>query len=178
MVVLKRLLLILFVCSTGAADAQQALDEKPSPLSVIRMRFKDTYVKITYSQPHKRGRKIFGELVPYRQVWRTGANEATELTTTRDIMINNQLLKAGTYTLFTIPDVNSWTIVINADVGLWGAYNYNENLDVMRFDVPVEKVTGVIYEPFTMQFNQRNDVADLLIMWDDVSVSVPFKFVN
>ena len=105
--------------------AQDAARPRPSPLAVVSTRYKDTYVKITYSQPHKHGRDIFGSLVPFGQVWRTGANEATELTLSRDIKINGLDLKAGTYSLFTIPGKDAWTILINADLGLWGAYNYN-----------------------------------------------------
>jgi len=161
-----------------SAVGQSAQHPKPSPLALIKIKYKDAYVKVTYSQPHKRGRKIFGELVPYQQVWRTGANEASELTTTRDILLNNQLLKAGTYSLFSIPDADKWTIIVNSEVGLWGAYNYNEKLDVMRFDVPVQKIENVVYEAFTMQFDQKNEMADLLLMWDDIKLTVPLKFIN
>jgi hypothetical protein len=146
-------------------------------MASIAMRYKDAYIKIVYSQPQKNGREIFGKLVPYGEVWRTGANEATELTATRDILINNQVLKAGTYSIFTIPDKEHWTIIINNELGLWGSYNYNPKLDVMRFDVPVT-VENVIYEPFTMEFIQKNELADLLIRWDNVRVSIPLKFLN
>ena len=115
---------------------RKQVKSRPSPLAIVAIRYKDAYIKITYSQPQKKGREIFGKLVPYDQVWRTGANEATELTTTKNIQINGTLLKAGTYSLFTIPQKDSWTIIINSEVGLWGAYNYNSKLDVMRFDVP------------------------------------------
>ena len=142
------------------------------------MRYKDAYVKITYSQPQKQGREIFGKLVPYGQVWRMGANEATEITVTKNIQLNGSLLKAGTYAVFTIPEKEKWTIIINNDVGLWGAYNYNSKLDEIRFQVPVQSSSGEIQEQFTMQFDQRNEVADLLILWDRVKVSIPFKFIN
>lgn len=172
------LIVWLLMASSSTCLAQEALEPKPSPLSVIRMNYKDAYVKITYSQPQKKGRKIFGELVPFDQVWRTGANEATEITTTRDVMVNGQLLKAGTYSFFTIPGKEKWTIILNADLGLWGSYNYNEKLDVMRFQVPAQPTEKVIYEPFTMQFDQKNELADLLLLWDDVKVSIPLKFIN
>lgn len=140
------------------------------------MRYKDAYVKIVYGQPQKNNREIFGKLVPYGEVWRTGANEATEITLTRDMQVNNQLLKAGTYSIFTIPQPDQWTIIINSDVGLWGSYNYSQKLDVMRFDIPVVK--NLLTEAFTMSFDQRNEVADLLILWDTVKLSIPFKFLN
>ena len=87
-------------------------------------------------------------------------------------------MKAGTYSLFSIPDADKWTIIVNSEVGLWGAYNYNEKLDVMRFDVPVQKIENVVYEAFTMQFDQKNEMADLLLMWDDIKLTVPLKFIN
>jgi Protein of unknown function (DUF2911) len=160
------------------AWSQEALKPRPSPLAIAAIRYKTSYLKITYSQPHKRGREIFGKLVPYGQVWRMGANEATELTATKDILINNIMLKAGTYSLFSIPQKDKWTIIISADVGLWGSYNYNAKQDVVRFDVPVQTLTDVVYEPFTLQFDQRNEVADLLILWDRTQLTIPVKFIN
>jgi hypothetical protein len=172
------LTLILLVSIGIQALAQEPVKPRPSPLAVINMRYKDAYVKITYGQPHKQGREIFGKLVPYGKVWRTGANEATEITVTKNVEIAGHQLKAGTYSIFTIPEKEKWTIIINADVGLWGAYNYNSQQDVFRFDIPVNTLSGVVYEPFTMQFDQKNEVANLLMMWDRTQVSIPIKFLN
>jgi hypothetical protein len=161
------------------ASAQTAIVPRPSPVAIVNARYKEAYFKITYSQPHKKGRQIFGKLVPYGKVWRTGANEATELTITKNIQINGNLLTAGTYSIFTIPEKEKWTIIINSDLGLWGSYNYNEALDVMRFEVPVQEITGdTVFEPFTIQLVQKNEVADLLMMWDKTKVSIPVKFIN
>src|SRR5687768_5690444 len=84
--------------------AQENFKTRPSPLAIAAMRHKDAYVKIVYSQPQKRGREIFGKLVPFGQVWRLGANEATEITITKDLLINAVLVKAGTYSMFAIPN--------------------------------------------------------------------------
>jgi hypothetical protein len=158
---------------------QTAVIPRPSPVAIVSTRYKDAYLKLTYSQPHKKGREVFGNLVPFGKVWRTGANEATELTITKNIQLNGNLLPAGSYSVFTIPEKDKWTVIINSDLGLWGSYNYNETLDIMRFDVPVQSVPGnVVYEPFTIQLVQRNEVADLLMMWDRTQVSIPVKFVN
>jgi hypothetical protein len=170
-------LIALFIGVVQVLYAQETFKTRSSPLAVTNMRYKDAYVKVMYSQPQKRGRVIMGKLVPYGEVWRTGANEATEITLTRDVMVNNQLLKTGTYSIFTIPQKDRWTIIINADIGLWGSYNYNTKLDIMRFDVSAQQ-NSVFFEAFTMVFDQKNDLADLLIMWDDVKLSVPFKFIN
>ena len=168
--------LLVFSLLTMGAYAQE-VKSRPSPLAITAVRFKDAYLKITYSQPQKRGREIFGKLVPFNEVWRTGANEATELLTTKNIQINGTLLKAGVYSLFTIPQKDKWTVIINSEVGLWGAYNYNQKLDVMRFDVPVMS-SDVVYESFTMELNHRNDMADLLLYWDKTKISIPIKFIN
>jgi hypothetical protein len=178
MAMCRTILCLCFFALTWPVVGQEAVTPKPSPLALIKMRYKDAYVRITYSQPHKNGREIFGKLVPYGQVWRTGANDATEITATKDIMFGNILLKAGSYSLFSIPEKDNWTIIVNSDLGLWGSYNYNEKLDVMRFQVPSSKLEGVVYEPFTIKFEQRNEAADMIILWDDVKVVVPIKFIN
>jgi hypothetical protein len=174
---MRNAILTLCLLIQTSVFAQEAIESRPSPLALATIRYKDTYVKITYSRPQKRGREIFGGIVPYGKVWRTGANEATEITATRDVVLKGTLLKAGTYSIFTIPEKDKWTIIINRDIGLWGSYNYNQKQDVMRFDVPVAPITDVTYEPLTLKFNQRNDVADLLILWDRTSVSIPLKFI-
>ena len=173
---MRGLLLVCFLFPAARVMAQELLKLRPSPLAIASVRYQDHYVKITYSQPQKKNREIFGNLVPFDKVWRTGANETTEITTTKDIQLDAILLKAGTYSLFTIPSKEKWTIIINADVGMWGAYNYNSKKDVWRFDVPVRS-TDEVFEAFTIIFDQRNEVADLLMIWDDVKVSIPIKFL-
>ena len=160
------------------AAAQLAIQPRPSPLAIVAARYKDSYLKITYSQPHKRGRAVFGSLVPFGQIWRTGANETTELTITRDITLNGSVVKAGTYSLFTIPEKNEWTIIVNSDVGQWGSYTYNQKLDVLRFTAPVQLLTDVVYEPFTITFEQHNEKGDLILCWDKTKVSVPLQFTE
>ena len=175
---MTRLIGLLLLLSTFNSIAQEAVKPRPSPLSIASSRYKDNYVKILYSQPHKRGREIFGKLVPYGEVWRTGANEATEITFTKDIMVNNTLVRAGTYSFFTIPEKDNWTVVINSELGLWGAYNYNSKLDVLRFQVPVQSLNDVVYEAFTINIDQKSDKADILLMWENVKVSVPIQFID
>ena len=101
------LVLVFGACSLQSA-AQEELKPRPSPLSMVTMKYKDSYVKVTYGQPHKKGRDIFGALVPFNQVWRTGANEATEITLTSDMLIAGEILEAGTYTIFSIPGKSQW----------------------------------------------------------------------
>lgn len=169
-------LLTCLLLAVGSTMAQDAVKPRPSPLAVVSSRYKDTYIKVTYSQPHKNGRAIFGGLVPFGQVWRTGANEATELTITRDIKISGKDLRAGTYSLFTIPGKESWTVILNAELGLWGSYNYNSKLDVLRFEVPVTPVSDFVYEAFTILIDPRNSRADLMLAWDRTKVTIPIQF--
>ena len=175
--IIRITLFLSILLLTTIANGQELLKRRPSPLAIAAVRYKDNYIKITYSQPQKKRREIFGGLVPFGEVWRTGANEATEITTTQDVMLDSAVLNAGTYSLFTIPEKDYWTIIINTDVGLWGAYNYNPEKDLRRFKVPV-LATDKVYEPFTIAFDHRNEVASLLIMWDETKVSIPIKFIK
>jgi hypothetical protein len=171
--------LIITLCLPQFSSGQNSLKPRTSPLSIVTARYKNTYLKITYSQPQKNGREIFGKLVPYDQVWRTGANEATEITTTNDILVNGITLKAGTYSLFTIPGKEKWTIIFNSDLGLWGSYNYNPKMDVMRFDAPSKSTAeNIIYEPFTIRIDQKTDTAELFMLWDNIQVSFLIQFIE
>lgn len=169
-------LYLLFISIT--AFSQEAIKPRPSPLAVVTCLYKDTYLKITYSQPHMQRREVFGKLVPFGKVWCTGANEATEISCTRDININGLDLKAGTYSIFTIPEKDKWTVIVNADLGLWGSYNYNPKTDVLRFDVPVLAVADVVYEPFSIWIDQKNDKADWMMAWDKTKVLIPIQFLE
>ena len=175
---MKPFFLVCLLLLSATAFSQEAVKARPSPLAVVTAHYKETYLKVTYSQPHKQGREVFGKLVPYDQVWRTGANEATELTLTRDIKINEMTLKAGTYSIFTIPSIEKWTIIFNSDLGMWDSYNYNPMMDVMKFELPVTILKDVVYEPFTIWIDQKNDKADLQMAWDKTKVTLPLQFLE
>lgn len=175
---LKTLLLYTLILAVSAitTSAQEALKPRPSPLAVTSIRYQDAYVKVVYSQVHKNGREIFGGLVPFGKIWRTGANEATEITLTHAILIGADTLKPGTYSLFTIPEKEQWTIIFNSELGLWGSYNYNSKKDVLRCNADAE-TNDELYEPFTIRFEQRNDKADMIFLWDRTKVVLPFKIL-
>jgi len=173
-----RLICLLFLFTGFNSFSQEAIKLRTSPVAIATSRYKDTYLKIIYSQPLKRGREIFDKVVPYGQVWRTGANEATEVTVTKEILVNGTPLKAGTYSLFTIPEKDYWIIIFNSELGLWGSYNYNSKLDVLRFQVPTQSLKDVVYEPFTIVIDQKNDKAEVILMWDFVKVSFPIQFIE
>ncbi len=175
----KHLLLFLLIVVAQAAFAQEAIPPRPSPLAVVSCKYKDTYLKIVYSQPHKRGREVFGNLVPFGQVWRLGANEATELTITREVFVNGQFLPAGSYALFAIPEKDKWTIIFNSELGQWGSYNYNQAKDVLRMDVKTSTLPGeLVYEPFTIVIDQKNNKADIVFTWDKTTVSFGVDFIE
>lgn len=151
---------------------------RKSPIAIAKMKHADTYLKIVYGQPYKNGRVIFGELVPYGEVWRTGANEATELTTTGDIMLADRELPAGTYTIFTIPGKENWTLIVNKELGQWGAFDYNPATDLFRVEVPSSELDQVS-EVFTIQFEEvQEGTADIVMRWDRTEVRVPIEFMS
>lgn len=150
---------------------------RKSPMAVAKYQSNAIYIKAVYGQPSKRGRVIFGELEPYGKVWRTGANEATELTFTKDIKIAGKPLKAGTYTLFTIPNPEKWTVIINAELGQWGAYKYEKDKDLFSFEVPVTK-PEYQYEAFTIEFEETKTGADMELLWDTTRVAIPLTFTR
>src|SRR5215210_369583 len=94
-------------------------------------------MRLIYSRPQLNGRKVFGELQEYGQVWRLGANEATEIEFFKDVKINNKKIKKGRYTLYCIPTADKWTLIVNKETDTWGSFKYNETKDVARVDVPV-----------------------------------------
>jgi hypothetical protein len=131
------------------------------------------YVKVTYGQPFKKNRVVFGGIVPYGQLWRTGANEATEITVNQEFVISNKVFDKGTYTLYSIPNKNAWEIIINKKVGQWGTLGYDSTQNLIQFKVPVI-INKNIYEGFTIELNEKNEnTIDINMMWDDVLVSFP-----
>lgn len=150
-------------------------EPRPSPVALASYKDEGTYLKIVYGQPYKKGRVIFGNIAKWGQVWRTGANEATEITFTRDLKLDGKVCRAGTYTLFTIPNPDRWTIILNSELGQWGAYSYKPERDVLRVDVPAQK-SDQIYEALMFKFNETDAGADLVLHWDDVMVSIPLAF--
>ena len=150
-------------------------DNTRSPMDISSTMLGDSvYVKVVYGSPRKNDRQIFGDLVPYGEVWRTGANEATELTTTADLEINGETLPAGTYSVFTIPGEETWTVIFNSGLGQWGAYNYDESKDVLRVEAPASS-TEKPYEGFTILFEEADGGQALVMAWDETKVSLPIQ---
>lgn len=128
---------------------------------------------VTYGQPSKKGREIFGKLVPYGKVWRTGANEATEITIKKTVKIGSAIVKPGTYSLFTIPTEGEWTIILNSSLKQWGSYDYDKIKanDVANFKIASKSLDTVV-EKLTIDINDQN----LNISWDKTMVSIPLVY--
>ena len=131
--------------------------------------------RVVYSRPQKRGRKLFGDLVTYGEVWRLGANEATEIEFFRDIKIDNKVIKKGRYTLYALVNEDKWTLIFNKETDTWGAFRYDSVKDILRTTVPVEKQDSIT-EAFSIAFQKAQKGADLVITWDDVLVRLPFAW--
>jgi len=145
--------------------------KSPEATAVFRQGGLD--VEVNYCQPAKKGRAVFGTLLPYGQVWRTGANEATLITFNKDVALAGKPLKAGKYTLWTIPNANEWTIIINGQTGQWGT-SYDESQDVLRANVPLKTNPDAV-ELFTVGFTTQTGGADMLLSWDKAGVAVPIR---
>ena len=160
---------------TAAADSVVTPRPRTSAVAIAQYKAGEVYMRAVYGQPLRRGREIFGVLQPYGQLWRTGANEATEVTFTRDVRFGGKLLRAGTYTLFTVPDSTKWTVICNGDLGQWGAFGYNAAKNVLTVDV-APTTTREIYEAFTIRFDETKTGADMVLLWDKTRVAVPITF--
>src|SRR5271170_7845168 len=144
-----------------------------SPACTLKQRVGLTDIEIEYSRPGIKGRTIFGGIVPYGQVWRTGANQATKITFSTPVKLNGQDVPAGSYALFTIPGEDEWTVILSKNSSQFGAFQYDPKDDLVRFKViPVELAETI--ETFTIEFNRlRDDSAELNLIWD--KTVVPLK---
>ncbi|MEJ7767315.1 MAG: DUF2911 domain-containing protein [Chitinophagaceae bacterium] len=133
-------------------------------------------IRVTYSRPAMTGREVMGKLVPYGKVWRSGANEATEIQFYQDVTMAGKKVKTGTYSLFTIPGEKEWTIILSSDLDYWGAYSYKDSNDVVKVTAPVSALDSAV-QNFTIQFDKKGDKQGIMkIAWDKTVVDVPFNY--
>jgi hypothetical protein len=130
--------------------------------------------RVIYSRPHLQGRKLFPDIIQYEQGWRLGANEATELQIFKDVLVENQPIKAGRYTLYCIPHPDTWTFVLNNTTDVWGVQQ-EQGTTLARFEVPVIK-TALALEYFTMVFAEKEEKAELIVAWENWEARIRFKF--
>ncbi len=147
-----------------------------SPACTLKQRVGLTDIEIVYSRPGVKNRTIFGGIVPYGQVWRTGANQATKITFSTPVKLEGHEIPAGTYALFTIPGENEWTIIINKGANQWGSFQYNEKDDVVRFQVTPATLKDTRIETFCIEFNRvRDESAVLTLVWDRTVVPIQME---
>jgi hypothetical protein len=151
-----------------------------SPEELVSYEEGDLRIAVSYNRPFKKGRQIFGALVPYGKTWRTGANEPTTLETNKDITIGGKILKKGRYSLWTVPNETSWQVVFNSSVPNWGVdvmkngqAARDEKTDALVIEVPVMQ-TEKEFEQFTIRIEKADDALELVLAWDKTLVVVPF----
>ena len=145
----------------------------PSPTSTLKQRVGITDIEIVYARPGLKGRVMIGKIEPYGEVWRTGANNATTITFSTAVKLGGKDVPAGKYALFTIPNENEWTIIINKGAAQWGAFTYDQGADLVRFNVKPVKLNDSV-ETFEIGINDvRDESATINLSWD--KVRVPFK---
>lgn len=176
--VIKTLLFTLVLVFSYTANAQKFPDLDPSPMDAAtypsNYKVSDKAIKIIYSRPQLKGRDV-AKLTPNHEVWRTGANEATEITFYKPVLLGNTKVKPGTYSLFTIPGNDEWTIILSSDINVWGAYTYKEGNDVARIKVPATQSKDIL-EAFSITFEESKSGADMYMGWGTLRVKVPFTF--
>lgn len=157
---------------TAAAFAQMGGGSRPSPAASATCDLGGgKTVKTDYSSPRVKGRKIYGELVPFGQVWRTGANEATTFVTSADAVVGGKTVPAGSYTIFTVPNADKWTLIINKKTGEWGIPYKYESDEVGRVDMKVSKVPSPV-ENFAIAFDKSGRGCTMRIDWETTRASV------
>lgn len=173
-------ILIVAVAFSSNAFAQKFKDLDKSPMDVAAYpasyKESDKKVKVVYSRPQLNGREVT-KLAPNGEVWRTGANEAAEITFYNPAKIGNEVVKPGTYTLFTIPGNKGWTIILNNATNVWGAYTYDEKMDVIKLEAEATKGKESI-EAFSIVFEGEKNNATMYMGWGETLVKLPMTFMD
>ncbi len=153
--------------------AFKAFTKSNSPEAVAQFEQNGFTIEVTYCRPYKKGRAVFGGLVPYGEVWRTGANEATTIRFGQDVTVAGQSVKAGTYSLWTIPSQQGWIVIINGETGQWGT-SYDAKRDVLRVPVSTHPLSPPA-EQFEITFVPEDNGTNMLLSWDATEAVVPIR---
>ena len=165
---------VLLLAVSTLTLAQQDKSKRPSPPAQAECKLSSgKTIHIDYSSPRAKGRKIYGGLVPFGKVWRTGANEATSLTTDTAFTVGGKDVPAGSYTLFTVPNADKWSLVISKKTGEWGTDYPGEKEDLARVDMAVSKTASPV-ENFTIGFDAKGTSCTMNIDWESTRASVDF----
>ena len=167
------ILFILTLCTFSSA--QQDKSKRPSPPAQAQCKLPaGKAVTVDYSSPRAKGRKIFGGLVPYGEVWRTGANEATTFVTTANLTAGGKDVPAGNYTIFTVPEQDKWTLIVSKHTGEWGIPYKYESEELARIPMTVGKTSAPV-ENFTIGFDQSGGACNLQLSWENTQASLKFN---
>lgn len=176
---MEKLMNLIVVCvlllSANPGMAQEDKSQRKSPPATVEGKVGSTDITIAYSQPAVSGREIWGGLVPYGEIWRTGANEATTFSTSGAVIVEGQLLELGTYSLFTIPGEEEWTVIFNHVPDQWGAYKYDQQEDALRVKVkPTTKEEMTERLKFEIEeVNDHNSV--VYLKWENLVLPIKFR---
>lgn len=182
---LKWTLVTLAVVAVGlsvyAIAFEDIFSKRLSPKDTVKFELNDTKLEVFYNRPYKKGREVFGALVPFNEVWRTGANEATTFTTNKDLMIEGKLMPKGEYTLWTIPRDTVWEVIFNTKQYPWGVDEQmrpmrEPQFDLLDVDEPVHHLSKPV-EQFTIAFDNTTDDLKMTLVWDKTKVEVPMQIV-
>lgn len=167
--------LAMVFSTEGVAQKFSGLDKSPADIAYYPSSGQNSnkVVRVIYSRPQLKGRSL-SELAPKGKVWRTGANEATEITFYSGVNFGGKSIPAGTYSLFTIPGTDEWTVILNKNLNQWGAYSYDESGDVARVTVPASSNQESL-EPFSIAFQEADGGVKMIMGWDKTRVAVPIE---
>lgn len=166
---------LVLLCGSISTFAQGYNSPMASPRQTLSQQFSITHININYSRPGVKGRKIFGELVPFGKIWRAGANEATNITFGQDVVFGGKPTKAGSYAIFITPFENQWNIVLNYDADAWGAFSYDPNENAIEVKATVEKLPYLQeWLEYSFEDMDKNTVT-LVIKWEYSVVKIPIK---
>lgn len=168
------LLLTLIIQHTAFAQDFKSLDDSPHDIVYFRTnKISPPAIKVLYGRPQKNGRDIFEEVIPYGEIWRVGANEATEVVFYKDVVFGETKVKAGTYVLYAIPNEKEWTLILSSRTDVWGTYEYEQKYDVARVQAKVSKAEYV--EAFSIGFKEKGKQVNMVLGWDTARITTPIK---
>ena len=171
----KIIFTFLLIGFASLSNAQTYTVPAASPQQTIEQQFSISNIKIEYSRPAVKGRKIFGELVPFGKVWRAGANAATKITLNQKVIFGNKVVNSGEYALFIIPEAKNWKIILNKNANTWGSYTYDEKMNVAEVEVSVQNLID-LKEYFEIKLEPKSeDSLDLVLSWEKTKVIVPVQ---
>ena len=171
----KSILILSSILSFSLAQSQTISFPQASPTTTVSQNFATSKIELSYSRPSAKGRKIYGDVVPFGSIWRTGANSATTISFGEDVKINNTEIKSGKYGLLTIPGATEWTIILTKDLTVTNAQAYKQENDVLRFSVKPETLP-YFTETFEIEIaNVKTNQVDIELIWEKTSVSFTIK---